>query len=379
MSEIIRTAAAQSDAILLGRRSYEAAAFGRARARRRSPTIEQRRRGRRPWTPSWALDARRRRRRRGSRVAQRAARTSRCGRITLVRSLCATACSTSSTSSSTHRGRRGKRLFDDLRFDGSRARRRACPSLRRPLPRVQPGTVCRARSPSRTGRDPDRRGAHDALHHEARLGERAPSVEGNQRLDRRDRAGDRRGGDAPRWEPHDRGCSTNNPESERADDARLAAFPSDRSTATDVVVIRSTHTRSTRRVSRRSCATSSTTARSRLSAVRGRTSTSPVPGSSREDRHATIVSVALLDDDETEALVEKVEAIDEDGAFAVSVTGEETLDYDFNSSHKRTWRTGSSSSVSRRRSSSCCSSSARSSPGSCRCSWRSSRSWSRSD
>ena len=93
----------------------------------------------------------------------------------------------------------------------------------------------------------------------------------------------------------------------------------------------------------------------------------PSAGLVSEDRHATIVPVALLDDDETEALVEKVEAIDEDGAFAVSVTGEETLDYDFNSSHKRTWRTGSSSSVSRPRSSSCCSSSARSSPGSCRC------------
>ena len=74
-----------------------------------------------------------------------------------------------------------------------------------------------------------------------------------------------------------------------------------------------------------------------------------------------------LDDDETEALVEKVEAIDEDGAFAVSVTGEETLDYDFNLLSQEDLENGSSSSVSRPRSSSCCSSSARSSPGSCRC------------
>ena len=49
-----------------------------------------------------------------------------------------------------------------------------------------------------------------------------------------------------------------------------------------------------------------------------------------EDRHATIIPIALFDDDETEALVEKVEALGEDTAFAVSVTGEETLDYDFN-------------------------------------------------
>ena len=48
-----------------------------------------------------------------------------------------------------------------------------------------------------------------------------------------------------------------------------------------------------------------------------------------EDRHATIVPVALAEDD-TEALVERVEAVEEGGAFAVSVTGEETLDHDFN-------------------------------------------------
>jgi uncharacterized membrane protein YdfJ with MMPL/SSD domain len=49
-----------------------------------------------------------------------------------------------------------------------------------------------------------------------------------------------------------------------------------------------------------------------------------------QDRHATIVPVALFDDDETDALVDKVEAVDDGGAFAVSVTGTETLDHDFN-------------------------------------------------
>ena len=43
-----------------------------------------------------------------------------------------------------------------------------------------------------------------------------------------------------------------------------------------------------------------------------------------------MIPVALFDDDETEALVEKVEALDQDAAFVVSVTGEETLDHDFN-------------------------------------------------
>jgi putative drug exporter of the RND superfamily len=49
-----------------------------------------------------------------------------------------------------------------------------------------------------------------------------------------------------------------------------------------------------------------------------------------EDRHATIIPLALVDEDETEALVEKVEGVEEESAFAVSVTGEETLDHDFN-------------------------------------------------
>jgi hypothetical protein len=43
-----------------------------------------------------------------------------------------------------------------------------------------------------------------------------------------------------------------------------------------------------------------------------------------EDRHATIIPIALSDDSETEALVEKVETVADEGPFAVSVTGTET-------------------------------------------------------
>ena len=50
-----------------------------------------------------------------------------------------------------------------------------------------------------------------------------------------------------------------------------------------------------------------------------------VGGSARDDD-----PVALLDDDETEALVEKVEAARKARAFALSVTGDETVDHDFN-------------------------------------------------
>ena len=52
------------------------------------------------------------------------------------------------------------------------------------------------------------------------------------------------------------------------------------------------------------------------------------------DRHATIVPIALFDDDETDALVEKADD-SEESAFVVSVTGEETLDHDFNLLRRR--------------------------------------------
>mgnify|MGYP003287614847 CR=1 FL=1 len=49
-----------------------------------------------------------------------------------------------------------------------------------------------------------------------------------------------------------------------------------------------------------------------------------------EDRHAIIIPIGILDEDETEAVVEAVERADENPAFAVAVTGDETLDHDFN-------------------------------------------------
>jgi putative drug exporter of the RND superfamily len=127
------------------------------------------------------------------------------------------------------------------------------------------------------------------------------------------------------------GNPTNNPESERAEDARFAAFPADRSTTvTDVVVIRSDeHTVDSPQFEGY---VRDFVGDDRISAlVAARTYLDD--GSAAlvsEDRHATIIPLALFDDDETEALVEKVEAVDEEGAFAVSVTGEETLDHDFN-------------------------------------------------
>jgi putative drug exporter of the RND superfamily len=127
------------------------------------------------------------------------------------------------------------------------------------------------------------------------------------------------------------GKPTNNPESERADDVRLAAFPPDpATTVTDIVVIRSEEyavdspefKAFVRRFVVDDQISALASARSYLD--------DESPALVSDDRHATIVPLALLDDGETEALVEKVGAVDDDGSFAVSVTGDETLDHDFN-------------------------------------------------
>ena len=127
------------------------------------------------------------------------------------------------------------------------------------------------------------------------------------------------------------GAPTNNPESERADEALFRALPPDPRTAvTDIVVIRSAaHTVESPEFEEY---VRNFVADDEISALRRARTYLDDPSASlvSEDGHATIVPIALTSDDETEALVERIEAIDDEGAFAVSVTGEETLDHDFN-------------------------------------------------
>jgi uncharacterized membrane protein YdfJ with MMPL/SSD domain len=129
------------------------------------------------------------------------------------------------------------------------------------------------------------------------------------------------------------GSPTNNPESERADDARLAAFPPGPTTAvSDIVVIRSDEytvdSPPFKAFVRRFVADGDIPALADARTYLDRANAGLVS----RDRHATIVPLALPEDndDETDALVDKVEAADAGGAFAVSVTGTETLDHDFN-------------------------------------------------
>ncbi len=125
------------------------------------------------------------------------------------------------------------------------------------------------------------------------------------------------------------GSPTNNPESDRADKARHAAFPPDPSSAvSDVVVIRSDeYTVDSPRFKayvRDFVADDEIAALGRARTYLGRGNEGLVSA----DHHATIVPLALADDDETEALVDKVESVDQQGSFSVSVTGDKTVDQD---------------------------------------------------
>jgi putative drug exporter of the RND superfamily len=127
------------------------------------------------------------------------------------------------------------------------------------------------------------------------------------------------------------GEPTNDPEAFQARDVLEQAFPPEAgTTVTDIVVVRSdeftVESPQFRSFVRDLVAESDT-----VSLGQARTYLDdPQAGLVSEDRHATIVAVGILDEDETETLVEEIQRADEDAAFAVAVTGDETLDHDFN-------------------------------------------------
>jgi putative drug exporter of the RND superfamily len=127
------------------------------------------------------------------------------------------------------------------------------------------------------------------------------------------------------------GKPTNNPESERALDARERAFPPDpRTTVTDIVVVRSDRytvdSPQFESFVRRLSGGSNTSVLAQAPTYL----TDASPSLVSRDRHATMVPLDIENDDEAESVVEAVERADSDAAFAVSVTGEKTLDHDFN-------------------------------------------------
>ena len=127
------------------------------------------------------------------------------------------------------------------------------------------------------------------------------------------------------------GAPTNDPQSQQALDVRDAAFAVDPAMqTTDLVVVRSEeHTVDSPQFE---SFVRGLVARSETAAL-GDARTYLAGGSGSlvsADRHATLLPLAFADDGEVEDAVAEVEAADEDAAFSVSMTGEETLDHDFN-------------------------------------------------
>jgi putative drug exporter of the RND superfamily len=128
------------------------------------------------------------------------------------------------------------------------------------------------------------------------------------------------------------GKPTNNPESERALDIVERAFPPDSgTTVTDIVIVRSDEHAVDSPLFE--SFVRGLLVRSETAALEQARTTYDAPDGAAlvsEDGRATIVPIGIVDDDETEAVIEAVERADEDPAFAVSITGDETLDHDFN-------------------------------------------------
>ena len=126
------------------------------------------------------------------------------------------------------------------------------------------------------------------------------------------------------------GAPTNDPESERADRVRFAAFPPRPGQAvSDLLVIRSDDLTTDSEEFAAFVRTFVSGSELRPLAE-ARTYLDGAEGLVSADRHATIVPLEIFGEDEAGDVIAAIEAAPEDDAFAVSVTGEQTLDHDFN-------------------------------------------------
>jgi uncharacterized membrane protein YdfJ with MMPL/SSD domain len=140
------------------------------------------------------------------------------------------------------------------------------------------------------------------------------------------------------------GNPTNNPQSTRAKDAREAAFPAaSRAAITDIVVVRSQRD-----------TVDSPRFRSFVRTLAGRVRTAKGVKSIRTyldadnpslvstDRHATMVQFAMPDESDSgiDDVVSAVRRADASPAFAVTVTGQQTVNHDFNKLSEDDLRSG---------------------------------------
>jgi uncharacterized membrane protein YdfJ with MMPL/SSD domain len=127
------------------------------------------------------------------------------------------------------------------------------------------------------------------------------------------------------------GNPTNNPQSQRAEDALDRAFPPTASSAvTDIVVVRSQ--RYTVEAPRFRALVRGLSADIRRAGVRSVRTYLDARGPSlvTKDRHATMVQFSEASDDGIDEIVGAVERADARAEFAVAITGQKTLDRDFN-------------------------------------------------
>jgi uncharacterized membrane protein YdfJ with MMPL/SSD domain len=140
------------------------------------------------------------------------------------------------------------------------------------------------------------------------------------------------------------GKPTNNPQSQRAKDVREAAFPAASSAAiTDIVIVRSPRYT----VDSPRFRTFVRTLASEVSGAKGVKSIRTYleahnPSLVSKDRHATMVQFAMPDESSSgiDDVVSTVQRADASPAFAVTVTGQRTVNHDFNKLSESDLRSG---------------------------------------
>ncbi len=136
--------------------------------------------------------------------------------------------------------------------------------------------------------------------------------------------------------------ATNNPESERAHHRLLAAFPPDpQRTVTDLMVVRSARS-TVDDVGFRSFVDGVVRAVRETGGVRSAVTyfDTGQPSLVSADRHATLVSMNITDDNAAGGVIATVRRADADADFAVAITGNTTRDHDFNLLSERDLRNG---------------------------------------
>jgi uncharacterized membrane protein YdfJ with MMPL/SSD domain len=134
-------------------------------------------------------------------------------------------------------------------------------------------------------------------------------------------------------------AGTNNPESERADERLIAAFPPDpQRTVTDVVVVRSDRYRVDD--PRFRAFLERVAAQSRETRAIAGAPPSPDRLQASADRHAVLVPLFITSEEGAADVIEVVGRADADPDFSVAITGSQTRDHDFNELSQRDLENG---------------------------------------